>query len=138
MPGGVLRGVMLLVLLVTAPAEARSADCWLLDADALARARAEGQCRDAFAVNPKGPTVAPPPPPSKTVAPPKAPRRAPARKAPHGTRVADTDFAASLRRDLNAVGQLVTGIFSGKPQRPARKSSRTKAAGPPPPAPHHR
>lgn len=143
-------GAVMLVLLAAAPARAHTVDCWLLDADALAKARARGECRDAFATGPKGPApkapgAVKPPPPAKNVTPPKdrdRPRvatakggkRPPAAKPRRDTRVAGTDVAGRFRRDLNAVGQLFGDLLSG---RPPAKGARAKPGGPTP-APHHR
>ncbi|MBK3777747.1 hypothetical protein GAY31_27080, partial [Azospirillum brasilense] len=50
-------GALTLALLLTAPihpapaAAAGSVDCWLLDGDALTRAREGGWCKDAFSRN---------------------------------------------------------------------------------------
>jgi len=155
---GAVRGAVMLVLLAAVPAPAHAADCWLLDADALARARARGECLDAFATSPKAPYVKPPtieppatsppevkpPPPARNVTPPKDrdgtrvattrnAKRPPAAKPRRDTRVAGTDFAGNFRRDLNAVGDLLGDLFAGRP--PARS---TRGKGAPPPAPHHR
>ncbi|HYH18835.1 MAG TPA: hypothetical protein VD995_09455 [Azospirillum sp.] len=148
---GVVRGAVMLVLLAAAPARAHTVDCWLLDADDLAKARARGECRDAFAVNPKAPapkapSAVKPPPPAKNVAPPKdrdrtrvatakGGKRAATAKPRRGARAAGTDFASGFRRDLNAVGQLLGDLLAG---RPPAKGARVKPAGRTPPAPHHR
>jgi hypothetical protein len=144
-----VRCAAMLVLLAAAPARAQGADCWLLDADALAGARAQGHCLDAFAANPRLPdakppeTVKPPPlPPARSMAPPK--NRDPTRvatarsagrtaKARRGTRAAGTDFTANFRRDLNAVGRLLDDLLAGRPP-PGRTRSKTVS----PPAQHHR
>ncbi|AWJ88840.1 hypothetical protein Sp245p_03085 [Azospirillum baldaniorum] len=123
-------GALTLALFLTAPihpapaAAAGSVDCWLLDGDALTRAREGGLCKDAFSRNSQTgeapvvtvtaaplPARKPDPPPKKRVvtvqrkakAQPDSQAAAIVRPAGRSGTVAEVDFGTQFKRDWNAL-----------------------------------